>query len=278
MAPASSTISPAHPRAEACTVSFLCHGARIAVARDSPGVAELLRGILPPGATPVPAGEADVVFRIRRSRGGERGGARYGHYDVYEDEQVIARDVSLSGALGLPRSALHFAVACHARDVLFVHAGVVAWRGRAILIPGRSMSGKSTLVDAFVRAGATYYSDEYAVVDETGRVRAYPKPLRLRGGAPIAREATGPAEAADLPPLEPGLVVSTRFEPGGGWGPRRLSPGETMLRLVANTVLARVDPALTLRLLTPIAASTPGLESPRGEARETVERILARLR
>jgi hypothetical protein len=45
----------------------------------------------------------------------------------------------------------------------FVHAGVVGWRGRAMVIPRSSHSGKSTLAAALIRAGATYYSDEYAV-------------------------------------------------------------------------------------------------------------------
>ena len=56
-------------------------------------------------------------------------------------------------------------------SVLFpdpVFPTIVTWgRGRAIVIPGRTFSGKSTLVAELVRAGATYYSDEYAVEDET---------------------------------------------------------------------------------------------------------------
>jgi hypothetical protein len=45
----------------------------------------------------------------------------------------------------------------------FVHAGIVAWGKAAVLIPGRSFSGKTTLVAELARAGATYYSDEFAV-------------------------------------------------------------------------------------------------------------------
>ena len=35
-------------------------------------------------------------------------------------------------------------VAEHAVDRVFVHAGVVAFEGRALLLPGRSLSGKTT--------------------------------------------------------------------------------------------------------------------------------------
>jgi len=57
---------------------------------------------------------------------------------------------------------------------------VVAWRGRAILLPGRSYVGKSTLVMELVRAGAVYYSDEYAVLDARGRVHPFAQPVALR--------------------------------------------------------------------------------------------------
>jgi uridine kinase len=40
-----------------------------------------------------------------------------------------------------------------------------------IAIPGRSFSGKTSLVTALVRAGAVYYSDEFAVIDRDGLVR-----------------------------------------------------------------------------------------------------------
>jgi hypothetical protein len=40
------------------------------------------------------------------------------------------------------------------------------WLGPlAILIAGRSFSGNTTLAAELVRAGATYYSDEFKVVD-----------------------------------------------------------------------------------------------------------------
>jgi len=75
-------------------------------------------------------------------------------------------------------------IALWARRRVFVHAGVVAWQGRAVLIPGRTLSGKSWLVRALVRAGAEYYSDEFAVLDARGRVHPYPLPPREADGRP----------------------------------------------------------------------------------------------
>ena len=67
-------------------------------------------------------------------------------------------------------SDLQLHVAEQARRRLFVHAGVVGWKGRAIVIPGRSFTGKTTLVAELVRAGASYYSDEYALIDSRGKI------------------------------------------------------------------------------------------------------------
>ena len=65
---------------------------------------------------------------------------------------------------------------------LMMHAGVVAWKGKAIVLPGTSHAGKTTLVTALVEAGATYYSDEYAVLDAKGHVSPYARRLSLRDG------------------------------------------------------------------------------------------------
>src|SRR5215217_1450746 len=64
-------------------------------------------------------------------------------------------------------------VAIRAPERTFVHAGAIEHEGRAIIFPGHSFSGKTTLTEAFVRAGATYYSDEFAVLDNDGRVHPY---------------------------------------------------------------------------------------------------------
>ena len=49
--------------------------------------------------------------------------------------------------------------------------------GHGIMLPGYSFAGKTTLVAEFVRAGALYYSDEYAVLDRDRFAHPYPRPL-----------------------------------------------------------------------------------------------------
>ena len=64
--------------------------------------------------------------------------------------------------------------------LLAVHAGVVAWNGCVVLLPGASHAGKTTLVTELLKRGAVYYSDEYALLNAEGRVHAYPRALMLR--------------------------------------------------------------------------------------------------
>jgi hypothetical protein len=67
------------------------------------------------------------------------------------------------------------------RRWVLVHAGAVAWKGRGILLPATSESGKTTLVAGLIRAGFDYLTDEAAAIDpETEWLHPYPKPLTLK--------------------------------------------------------------------------------------------------
>ena len=50
-------------------------------------------------------------------------------------------------------SIVRASVGEESRDFVFLHAGVVGWKGKAIVLPGDSYKGKSTLVAELVRAG-----------------------------------------------------------------------------------------------------------------------------
>src|SRR5262249_47349881 len=113
----------------------------------------------------------------------DRGGVRA---SLYVNGVPLARRSTVQTVLGAFGSDVALHVAEMAPDRVFVHAGVVGYQGRAILLPGRSFSGKTTLVVELVRAGAEYYSDEYAVLDTSGGVHPYSGPLSIRrpGEAP----------------------------------------------------------------------------------------------
>jgi hypothetical protein len=148
------------------------------------------------------------------------------------------------------------------------------------VIPGRSHSGKSRLVAALVRAGATYYSDEYAVLDAKGRVHPYPKPLSIRqeGDAPsqlvTVEELGGRTGTAPLPV---GLVLATTYRAGVKWRPRLLSPGAGMLALLENTVSAQRRPKSVLRTLRAVTQRAAVLNGARGEADDAAGRMLEKM-
>ncbi len=72
-----------------------------------------------------------------------------------------------------------------------IHAAAVSSGRGAILLPGNTGTGKSTLTAALVFSGYTYLSDEIAVINcPSGRVWPFPKPisLRKRGAEALGKE------------------------------------------------------------------------------------------
>jgi hypothetical protein len=171
-------------------------------------------------------------------------------------------------------------VALAAPRRLFVHAGVVGWRNQAILFPGRSFSGKTTLVAAMIRAGARYYSDEFAVLDRRGLVHSYHKPLSIReaeGEEPrkVAAEELGGRLGSRALPV--GLVVLSEYQSAGNWRPLVLSPAQGILALLENTVSARFQPRVALDTLKVSLRRATVLRSERGDADEVVDTIVNQL-
>ena len=254
-------------------VAFEAFGARIGI-RAVESIASDLRPRLPPRARLITSEDYDTVYSVKSIPSGS--GSRTG-YQLERDRVGVGSFSGLSEICGELESDMHFRVAVAARDFLFVHAGVVQWKGRAVVVPGRTETGKSSLIMALVQAGGEYFSDEYAVLDRNGRVHPYPKPLsqRREGGGPPrlhTAEALGGQEEAPAVPL--GLTVITRFRDGGAWNPRRISKAEVMLALFDNTVVARSSPEFALSVLAKAVKSTVGLEGDRGEASEMALALL----
>ena len=191
-----------------------------------------------------------------------------------------ARSLDPQLVLDIFESDIQIYVGILARRRIFVHAGVVEWKGEAIVIPGRSMSGKTTLTAELVRAGATYYSDEYAVLDEHGRVHPYPRKLGLRlpgtdEQTKVRAESLG--GKVGVKPLPVGMIVVSRYEAGARWRPRKLSPGQGALEVLANTVPARTRPEESLTSIQQAVANAAIFKGRRGDAKETAESILQSL-
>ena len=259
-------------------ISFTAYGVRVGIRVSNPTIMHRIPDLLPPSWKPARSGNVERLYSLVVGGAGSRPSVR--RFNVlYADADRMSRSMDLEPALKLLETDLQLYVAEAAPRRIFVHAGVVRWRGRAILIPGRSLSGKSTLVNELIKAGATYYSDEYAVCDARGRVHPYPKPLALRKEGDVLPK---PVRAGTMPgrrvvkPLPVGLVVLTSYRSGARWRPRRLSHGRAVIELLNHTIPARMEPGRALATLKQVAAGTLVLKGVRGEAGQMIDTLLAR--
>ncbi|MFP5261142.1 MAG: hypothetical protein ACLGJB_04455 [Blastocatellia bacterium] len=261
-------------------ISILSYGVRVGIRVNKPGVLEKILPFLPPGWKPSSTPIVDRVYSIIAGGQGPKPNIRLFNI-VYANASRIARTPELFQAIDAFESDLQLYVAETSPRRVFVHAGVVGWQGKAIVIPGRSFSGKTTLTAELVKAGMTYYSDEYAVLDAQGRVHHYARPLSIRENGHLEKPKKYQVETLGgqpgSKPLPVGLVVVSKYKPGARWRPRQLSAGEGALALLANTVSARREPQTTLATLHKVVSRAPVLKGQRGEAQQVIDFILAQL-
>jgi hypothetical protein len=253
-------------------LTFEAFGVRVRVLVSGPEELERVRGLLPPGSQPCTATGLEATFALRRD------GASA--YELGRDGDTLVGGLPLEVALEALEREIRFLVALKAPAHIFVHAGVVGHGGAAILIPGSSHAGKTSLVAALVRAGADYYSDEFGPLDAAGLVHPFAKPLSIRNEqyVQIDHHVAALGGVAGDEPLPVGAVVMTTYEAGARWRPRRLSSGEAVLALLSHTVPAQSRPTEALRTISrSLGRATTVIESARGEADRVAPLLLAEL-
>jgi hypothetical protein len=242
-------------------------GVGFAVRADTPALLEEARPRMPPTWRLGRQGTPRREYTLTHAEGGVR---------VEADGSALGHALSHRGALDVLESDLQLFVAQYSREFVFVHAGVVGLGRKALVLPGPSGAGKTTLVRALLKAGATYYSDEYALLDTSGRVHPYPRALSVRSPdgektrVPIGRALAATGKV----PLPIGIVALTEYCAGGRWRPRPLSRGELVLMLLTNTVPARERPAEVMATLVSAVAQAEGFRSVRGSAAGVAKAIM----
>ncbi len=234
-------------------------------------IANTVEAALPVPYTPIDASQARHHIYYRSRRNGQDslyGGPSGESFKKFPRENILR---SLE-------SWIRLKVAEFAPDRVFVHAGVVGIEGQAIVIPGMSYSGKTTLTAELIRRGAVYYSDEYAVIDKDGFVEPYPKKLSVRGEVDTYTqiehdvEKFGGKTGSERIPIS--TVVLSKYVPGAAWSPKMLPPGEGVLGMLENTISAQTNPAFVLSTLTSLASKVKFVRSDRGEASTAVEWLM----
>jgi hypothetical protein len=246
---------------------FELFGCVFEIRNFSPAVWRAVQDRLPP------VGVADLTAPALRRYSAESDGAGF---VVERARRRPAAAGTVSAAADLIVDDVERALSRAIDGRILVHAGAVRWRGRAILVPGRSGSGKSELVAALVRAGAGYLSDEFAVLDREGRVHPYGRPVALRRPSGVSRIAIEESAASPARrPVPVGRVVFVRYRAHARWMPRTLSPGAALLGLLRNTLScrARLDDARSI--LRRIVAAVPATIGERPDADEIAPLLLA---
>jgi hypothetical protein len=253
-------------------IAFEAFGATARVCSNSRGLLAQVEPLMPPQWQPCPSEEASESLGILLEEDGT--------YSVYRGSTRVIQGQGLKLSFIVLEGQLRGFVALNSPDKTFIHAGAVAHGDRATIFPGQSFSGKTTLVAAMVRAGARYLSDEFAVLDDGGLVHPYPKPLSLRSEDGTSQEDHHADQLGGVVAEEPlplGLAVLTSYRAGAEWRPKRLSPGQGALMVLAHAVPARTRPQAAMRAITRALENAGTLVGERGEADDLADELLERV-
>jgi hypothetical protein len=175
-----------------------------------------------------PSSSKHVVVCINRADGAYRVSV--------ENVEVVSTNDKTELLLSVLQ-ALDEAVIYRLQSLKAVHAGAVVLQDRAILIPGRTHAGKSSMVAELLRRGAKLLSDEYALIDGEGRVHSYPRPLLLRDSH-LRQSPTLPSELGSefiRDPVPVGWILALEYQPGSSWEIQEVPLSEAMMILLRNT-------------------------------------------
>jgi hypothetical protein len=249
-------------------------GVGVTLTASDPEILGLMADWLPPAWIPSGVGVEPISFEIVSNRDDP--------YELFRDGNLYETG-SLETVIGSFELQLRNYVAQMAPDHVFIHAGTAAFDGRAIAVPGESFSGKTMMIQALVRAGATYFSDEYTVLDREGFVHPYPKPLAVRDGGDGYRgksyhQPGDLGEVTDGSKVRLGMVLCFEYRPDAVWDPQELTPADALVALIPHTFPSPDRAADTMATLAAaLDGSVIALKGHRGEADETAALILKRL-
>jgi len=164
----------------------------------------------------------------------------------------------------------------------FLHAGAVEIDGRAIVFPGRSCAGKSTLAAEFIKRGARYLTDDLVPVDRRLRAHPFPRPLGIRPSPGYVATRTPLKVLRGRPAVQACPIAMVwcgsydSFAARATFKPR--TAAEAFADLLQNAPGARVRPEVIVPILAHIARTVPVFAGRRGEASEFVDAAYRRLR
>lgn len=197
-------------------------------------------------------------------------------FRVMLNDDMVASAIAVHDAVRAAIKSLDDILIHRMKAFRAVHAGAVLIEGRVVLLPGSTHAGKSSLVAEFLRHGATYYSDEYALIDECGLVHSYPRPLLLRSEG-VLQSLVLPSElnsAFAVAPAPVGWILALEFAPDNAWDIREISQAEAAMLLLRNTPHEMAQSPEMVDFFFRVVAEAACYEGSRGDAADAVAHFL----
>lgn len=247
------------------SLGFSAYGSPIQIVTDVVELLKLLQVRLPPcSVLPLKRGGASVI----------RVSGRGTWLAVEVDRKLEVETESLELVLTYVERTIDALVAAsRLNNFAFLHAGAVTWENNALLLPGGTFQGKSTLVAELVEQGATYVADDLAVVDELGQLQPYPRPMSLRTGELLPQRRL-PANIATHTNRVTHLIFCT-YHPPEAWPPEELSTSQAVVHLLRYTF---GDPNLfgpRMRILARLAEGARCFRFRRADAPHAAKRLFS---
>lgn len=249
--------------------SFVGHGVSVAVEYDDSIGTEVLAQV-PPGFSSTAEAEGGETYCFRE-------GSCADSWTLLCNDAPVLVDQPLATAAAFFGGGISWSLASAGDRHCYIHAGAVAVGTGAVLLPATSNAGKTTLTAALLRRGAAYLSDEYALIDDAGRVHPFERSLRF--DAVNGVETLDPADlgAPVSEPVPPRLIVLVAYDPGAP--PRlgeRVAPAEALVALIDHTPSLAGAPEASLRRLRRVAEQAVTVRATRGDADQFAELLLSR--
>jgi hypothetical protein len=125
------------------------------------------------------AGFRDFHVRIDRVRGPRRWFKP--QVNFWLDGHPPFKPLPADHAFALLEWGMNWCIAGHAHHYLLLHAAVLEYRGRTVILPGDPGAGKSTLTAALTLSGWRLLSDELTIVDrDDGLIVPLARPVSLK--------------------------------------------------------------------------------------------------
>lgn len=256
--------------------AFESYGVRIALRSNSPRVSEFCRDsldlIFPTGWREIEYDSHEHEFSVYLPSNKQQ------NCFIYKNGENVLTHRAEYFKFDSLESQLRLTVAEFAKNHVFIHAGAVGYKDKAIIIPGVSFSGKTTLVAELTKRGLDYYSDEYAVIDTEGKLHPFPKQLSMRGIIDAYTQVEIPVEELGgkkgVKPLEIGMILVTKYRENAKFRPEEISTGKGIIESLANSVSIRQSPQMVLQTLSIVTSKAKVIKTNRNQVEKFADKFL----